>query len=291
MITGIGPALVDRICLIDEFPERGGHAIVKRTEKHAGGAAGNVIWGLARFGVKARFVSTIGNDEDGKFYRREMEKYGIECLFEVLDLETGRVDVFVDRHGERTFFVYPNASGEFYAFLRDDDYRWGEFFYLDPFPSERSLEVHIEIAENAKKYGKKVILNPGYPYSRLGINRLEGLLNLTDIIFLSQDEYRMLEGVEKQVDLTVITKGPSGSIALKGGEKFSAPAFRVNVVDTTGAGDAFTAGFLYAYFNKFKIETCLLAGNFAASHNIQRTGARNFPEKREMDEFLRSQSK
>ncbi len=291
MITGVGPALVDRICLIDEFPERGGHAIVRRVERHAGGAAGNVIFSLARFGIKARFVSTIGNDQGGAFYRKEMEKAGVECLFKVLDCETGRVDVFVDRDGERTFFVYPNASGLFYPFLGDKDYRWGEYFYLDPFPSERSLEAHIEIAENAKKYSKKVILNPGYPYSKLGIERLEKLLSLTDIIFLSQDEYRMLKGVEERVSLTVITKGSSGSVALRKGERFSAPAFRVNVVDTTGAGDAFTAGFLYAYFNQFDIETCLLAGNFAASHNIQRTGARNFPEKREMDEFLRSQSK
>ncbi len=291
MITGVGPALVDRICLIDEFPERGGHAVVKKVEKHAGGAAGNVMYGLARFGIEVRFVSTIGNDDDGIFYRDEMEKTGVKCIFKVLRAETGRVDVFVDRHGERTFFVYPNASGMFYPFLSENDYRWGEYFYLDPFPSEKSLPAHLEIAKKAKKFGKTVILNPGYPYSKLGVDNLKDLLKLTDIIFLSQEEYRMLEGVEDYVSLTVITKGSEGSVALKDGDELFAPAFEVDVVDTTGAGDAFAAGFLYAYIRGFNLKTCLLSGNFVASYSIQMIGARNFPEKREIGNFLKNYSK
>ncbi len=291
MITGIGPALVDRICMIDEFPERGGHAVVKKVERHAGGAAGNVMFGLARFGVRTRFVSTIGDDGDGIFYRNEMERAGVECFFMIVEAETGRVDVYVDRHGERTFFVYPNASGMFYPFLRERDYRWGEFFYLDPFPSDKSLEAHIEIARNVKKFNKRVILNPGYPYSRLGIDGLRELLRHTDIIFLSQDEYEMLKGAEKFVELAVITKGSEGSMAIRDGEEIHTNAFRVKVVDTTGAGDAFAAGFLYAYMKKFDLETCLLAGNFVAGYTIQKIGARAFPEKREIDDFLRNYSK
>ncbi len=291
MITGVGPALVDRICLIDEFPERGGHAVVKKTERHAGGAAGNVIFGLAGFGIKTRFVSTIGDDDDGVFYKNEMEKAGVECLFKLVEAETGRVDVFVDKSGERTFFVYPNASALFYPFLNEDDYRWGKYFYLDPFPFEGSLTAHLEIAKKAKEFGKIVILNPGYPYSKLGIEGLKDLLEFTDIIFLSQDEYRMVEGIENYVSLTVITKGSKGSVALIDGDEYYAPAFEVDVIDTTGAGDAFTAGFLYAYIKRFDIETCLFAGNFSASYNIRKIGARNFPEKRDMDEFLRHQSK
>ncbi|AKG91708.1 ribokinase family protein [Geoglobus ahangari] len=291
MISGVGPALVDRICLIDDFPPRGGQAIVRRSEKHAGGAAGNVIYGLSLFGVRTRFFSTIGDDEDGEFYRTEMERAGVECVFEVLECETGRVDVYVDRHGERTFFVFPNAAGRFYPYLRDEHYSWGEYFYLDPFPFEGSLNAHITIAERAKEHGKTVVLNPGYPYSKLGLEALSPLLKNTDIVFLSRDEYEMLRGIEQMVELTVITLGKEGSMAIRNGERTRVPALECEVVDTTGAGDAFAAGFLYAMMSGHGLEVCLAAGNFTACHNIQRLGARNFPKKEDLDEFIESYPK
>ncbi|AIY90642.1 carbohydrate kinase family protein [Geoglobus acetivorans] len=290
MISGIGPALVDRVCIIDEYPARGDQAIVKMVEKHAGGAAGNVIYGLATFGIRTRFYSTVGKDEDGLFYKQEMEKAGVECIFHTVDSETGRVDVYVDRGGERTFFVFPGAAGEFRPFLTETHYAWGEYFYLDPFPFEGSLAAHIEIAEKAKKHGKKVILNPGHPYSRLGLEKIRGLLKHTDMVFISSHEYELLEGIEDCVSATVITLGKEGSMALIDGEEYRARAFEVRVADSTGAGDAFAAGFIYAMLKGYGIKICLKAGNFTAAFNVQKIGARNFPEKIELDAFLENQS-
>ncbi len=285
-IAGVGPALVDRICLIDDFPPLGGQAVVKKTEKFAGGAAANVIYGLAKFGLETAFFTTIGNDDDGELFRKSLEEVGVTCRFVEFDCETGKVDVYVDKNGERTFFVFPNAAGKFYPFLEDDDYEIADFFYLDPFPTEKSLDAHVEIARKAKDHGKKVILNPGYPYSKLGLDKLKSLLSFTDIVFLSKDEYEMLRGIEELVDLTVITLGKRGSMAIDHGKRYFAEAFDVNVVDTTGAGDAFAAGFIYAYIMGYSIKTCLKLGNFVASINIQKIGARNFPEKNIVDEFI-----
>lgn len=286
MIAGVGPALVDRICLVDDFPPVGGQAVVKRTEKHPGGAAANTIYGLSMFGVETAFFTTIGKDEDGEFFRKSLEEVGVLCRFMVLEGETGKVDVYVDKRGERTFFVFPNAAGKFHPFLTDDDYEMVDYFYLDPFPFEGSLNAHIHIAKRAKEFGKTVILNPGYPYSRMGLNCLKTLLENTDIVFLSKDEYEMLRGIEKYVDFLVVTLGKKGSMTIKDGKKYFSEAFNVRVVDTTGAGDAFAAGFLYAYLNGCDIELCLRTGNFVASYNIQRLGARNFPPKELVDEFI-----
>jgi len=286
MIAGVGPALVDRICLVDEFPMRGGQAVVKRTERSPGGAAANVIYGLAKFDVETSFYTTIGKDEDGELFRKSMEVVGVVCRFLEIDGETGKVDVYVDKRGERTFFVFPNAAGKFYPFLMDEDYRRVDYFYLDPFPFEGSLNAHTVIAKRAKDFNKKVILNPGYPYSRMGLNRLKSLLENTDIVFLSKDEYEMLSDIEKHVDFLVITLGEKGSMAIKDGKKYFSKAFNVRVVDTTGAGDAFAAGFLYAYLKGYDIDVCLKVGNFVASYNIQRLGARNFPSKKLVDEFI-----
>ncbi len=286
MISGIGPALVDRICVIDEFPKLGGQAVVRKTEKHPGGAAANVIYGLAKFGLKTAFFTSIGRDEDGLLFKKSLEEVGVICRFLEVDCETGKVDVYVDKNGERTFFVFPNAASKFYPFLKDEDYEMTEYFYLDPFPFEKSLEAHVEIAKRAKEFEKNVILNPGFPYSKLGLERLKELLNLVDIIFLSKDEFEMLKGIEKFVNFIVITLGNKGSMAIVNGKKYFAEAFKAKVVDTTGAGDAFASGFIYAYVNNCDIKSCLRLGNLVAAENIQRIGARNFPEKRIVDEFI-----
>ena len=117
------------------------------------------------------------------------------------------------------------------------------------------------------------------------------LLASTDILFLSENEYRMLEGVENYVKMSVITKGSEGGMVIRNEERVEVEAFKVEVVDTTGAGDAFAAGFLYAYMKGFSLEVCLLTGNFSASYCIQRIGARNFPEKEKIDRFLEIHSK
>ena len=280
MIAGIGPALVDYIYTIDEFPQRGGHAIVKGFVRMPGGACANVIAGLSSFGVKCRFYSTIGRDEDAEFFVKSME--GVDLRLKVTHDLTGRVEVYVDRDGERTFFVHPNASG--IVDLDLEGLEEVDQIYLDPFPAEDSFEVQLKVARKAKELRKYVILNPGYPYTKLGFERLKELLEHTDMLILSEPELRCLgvseEDLLRYVDVVVVTLGSKGSKAVTKDGTYYQPAFRVEkVVDTTGAGDAFSAGFLYGFLKSLPMDLCLKLGNFVASYNIQRYGARNFPPK------------
>ncbi len=284
MIAGVGPALVDYIYTIDEFPERGGHAVVKGFVKMPGGACANVIAGLSSFGVECRFYSTIGRDEDARLFVESMK--GVDLRLKVTHELTGRVEVYVDGEGERTFFVHPYASG--IVDLDLEGFEEVDQFYLDPFPSEESFGVHLKIAKRAKGLGKFVILNPGYPYTKLGFDRLKELLRYTDMVIMSEPELRSLgvseDDVAGIVDVLVVTLGKRGSKAIVGGKTYYEPAFEVEkVVDTTGAGDAFAAGFLYGYLKGYPIERCLRIGNFAASYNVQRYGARNFPPKEDLE--------
>ncbi len=289
MIAGVGPALVDYIYAIDEYPQRGGHAIVKNFIRMPGGACANVIAGLASFGVRCRFYSTIGRDENAEFFIESMK--GVELKLNVTHDLTGRVDVYVDRHGERTFFVHPNASGIVELDISERDYEDVDYFYLDPFPSEKSFEVHLEIAMKAKEHGKFVILNPGYPYTKLGFEKLKELLKFTDLVIISEPEFKSLGVGEKDflelIEVLVITLGSRGSKAATKDGEFYQPAFKVEkVIDTTGAGDAFSAGFLYGFLKNLPLEKCLKLGNFVASYNIQHYGARNFPKREEVDRLI-----
>ncbi len=284
MIAGIGPALVDYIYTIDEFPQRGGHAIVRGFIRMPGGACANVMAGLSSFGVKCRFYSTIGRDEDAEFFMNSMKGVDLR-LKETHDL-TGRVEVYVDREGERTFFVHPNASGIIDLDLGGLDEV--NQIYLDPFPAEESFDVHLKIAKMMKKLGKYIILNPGYPYTKLGFKRLKELLEHTDMLILSEPELRCLGVPEEElvefVEVLVVTLGSRGSKAVTREGTYYQPAFKVvKIVDTTGAGDAFSVGFLYGFLKGLPIDVCLTLGNFVASYNIQRYGARNYPSKEELE--------
>ncbi len=290
-ICGVGPALVDRICRIDRYPERGGQAIVRESIKQAGGAAANTIFGLASFGEKCKFYTTLGEDADANFFTSSLERVGVGVSSKVTHPETGRVDIYVDKEGERTFFVHPNAAGSVEGLEDVVESYENRLFYLDPFPAKSSFDVHLKIASKAKEGGSFNVLNPGYPYSSIGFDRLSRLLRFVDIVIMSRPEFEMLgvgpEKILKYVKVLVVTEGEEGSRAYVDGKVFYCPAFRVRAVDTTGAGDSFAAGFIKAMLEDYSVESCLKAGNFVASYNVQHYGARNFPEWGDVVSILR----
>ncbi|MET1123879.1 MAG: PfkB family carbohydrate kinase [Archaeoglobaceae archaeon] len=271
------PALVDYVYVVDEFPRRGGHAIVRAFTKSAGGAGANVAHNIATLGVDAKIVTAIGRDGDAEFF---IANTAAEVEAEVYD-RTGRVHVIVDSEGERTFLVEPNAAANPPMKKIVADY-----IYFDPFPSERSLEVQTEVARISRGFK---ILNPGFPYASLGLEKLKPMLEVVDMLILSSEELAELGGKEKVaglVDYLVVTLGAKGSRVVCDEGEFFAEAYPARVVDTTGAGDAFAAGFLYGFMNSLPLETCLKLGNFCGAYNVSRLGARNFPSREEVEVFL-----
>ena len=287
-IAGIGPALVDHIHKIESYPPPGGHAIVRSSTIMPGGAAGNVISALSQFGVECRFYTTLGEDEDAKLYLEEMEKSGVDVRYTISHAETGKCHIYVDEQGERTFFVHPNAAGRINLAISNEELEEVKYLYLDPFPADESFEFHLDIAKRGKKVGCEVMINPGFPYTSLGLNTLAKILDYCDLVFMSKDEAKNIpvKEIQNRVKLLVITLGKDGSMAFAGEDEYFAEAFDANAIDTTGAGDAFAAGFIYAYMKGFDVGICLKAGNFVASKNVQYLGARNFPKKEELDQFL-----
>jgi ribokinase len=279
MFTAYAPALVDYIHFIDNFPNRGGHAVIKSTYRMPGGAGCNVAHNLATAGIDATIFTTLGKDEDAEFFVRNT---AAKVIAAETDEFTGKVDVFVDKSGERTFFVHPNAAGKPYVEVDP-----AEYLYLDPFPSEMSFDLQLEVA---KKHDGTVILNPGFPYVTIDFEKFKLILKYTNILILSTSEFDML-GVDvndilKLVDYLVITQGSRGSTCYTEHASFQAEAPKVNVIDTTGAGDAFAAGFILGFIKGLDIEVCLKIGNFCGAYNVERVGARNFPSRQQIEKFL-----
>ena len=292
-VAGFGPALVDYIHIIDRYPERGGHAVVKKTVKSPGGAAANVIYGLSLYGMRCGFYSPVGNDEDGELFLRAFRETGVDTTtMPVVSDFTGKVECYVDSGGERTFFVHPGSSCRL-EYLNPDETELSEFdlLYFDPYPCMESFDFHLKIGGLAEGEDVKIALNPGYPYTKLGFKKLRELFSLTDIVIMNRDELKYL-GTDPEkilragVEIVVVTEGEMGSIAFTENERVRADIFRTDVIDTTGAGDGFSTGFLYGYLMGYELKTCLLMGNWIASKNISGIGARNFPSREEFRRFL-----
>ncbi|MDI9610656.1 MAG: PfkB family carbohydrate kinase [Archaeoglobaceae archaeon] len=279
MISAHAPALVDYVYFIDSFPTSGGHARILRSARSPGGAGANVVHDLATLGLETALFTTIGNDEDASFFIKNTKA---KVFAEVTDKQTGKVLVFVDQSGERTFFVQPNAAGKPFV-----EVKGGDYLYVDPFPSDFSFEVQRGVME---KFGGFVILNPGFLYTSMGFEDLRELLKFTDMLVMSKGEFESLrvspEELLNFVDYLIVTLGSEGSVCYTSSAKFYERAFKVKVVDTTGAGDAFSAGFLYGFINDLPLEVCLKLGNFCGAYNVERVGARAFPDPGQIENFL-----
>ncbi len=279
MISAHAPALVDYVYLIESFPTSGGHARILSATRSPGGAGANVVHNLARLGLRAKLFTTLGKDSDAEYF---VENTEAEVIAEITDELTGKVLVFVDRTGERTFFVQPNAAGK--PFVRVED---GDYLYVDPFPSEFSFDVQREVMENFDGF---VILNPGYLYAKMGFKKLSELLMFADMVIMSSSEFEMLRASAEDflnfVEYLIVTMGAEGSVCYTKGEKMFEKAFKAKAVDTTGAGDAFSAGFLYAFISGYPLKDCLKLGNFCGAYNVERVSARAFPSKELVENFL-----
>ncbi|MCS7118535.1 MAG: PfkB family carbohydrate kinase [Archaeoglobaceae archaeon] len=279
MISAHAPALVDYVYIVDIFPHSGGHARILLNSKFPGGAGANVVHNLATLGVETMLFTTLGKDEDARFF---VENTKAKIFSEITDELTGKVLVFVDKRGERTFFVQPNSAGKPFVKVK-----FGDFLYIDPFPSEMSFEIQKEVMKNFDGF---VTLNPGYIYVSMGLERLVELLEFTDMLIMSSSEFEMLKcspvDLIKYVDYLIITLGENGAICYTKKEKISEKAYKAKVVDTTGAGDAFAAGFLYGFINGLPMKLCLRLGNYCGAYNVERIGARAFPSKNVVEEFL-----
>ncbi|MCS7121603.1 MAG: PfkB family carbohydrate kinase [Archaeoglobaceae archaeon] len=279
MFSVHGPALVDYFYFIDKYPEKGKNTLIKSFFKSAGGAGANVAHNLAKIGIDAKIFTSIGRDDDAKFF---LENTTAEVYAEVTHEKTGKVLVFVDSSGERTFFIEPNAS-EYPVFKKIKC----KYLYVDPFPSKKSFDVQLEVLKNSEAFK---ILNPCHIYSSMEFEKLKDMLEFVDMLILSHEELKELKvdfkEILKFVDYLIVTKGAEGSECITSEASYYAKAFKTKVVDTTGAGDAFAAGFIYGFMRELPIEICLKLGNFCGAYKVSRIGARNFPSFEEIESFL-----
>jgi ribokinase len=295
-VIGIGALNWDRIIRVDRFARPGDEIVIKEVREEAGGSAANTIAGLARLGTKTEFLGRIGFDVAGEnilkaFTREKVDISGIRKV----EGHSGGVLSFVDDSGERTMYINSGVNDEFT--LNEHEIQSlisTRLVHLSSFSGKISMEAAMEVGKIKRK--GRLSFAPGFLTGK-GIDYLTPLLEAASILFLNENEARSLTGLSPEDAFTVlkrfgietiaITRGADGCFVFHKNKLIEVPGILTKAVDTTGAGDAFSAGFLYGILNNFNPRNSAKTGNFVASKSIERMGAREgLPDKDSLSAYL-----
>ncbi|UOF91083.1 aminoimidazole riboside kinase [Fodinisporobacter ferrooxydans] len=258
-VISLGEALIDFIPLDSEN---------STYQKSPGGAPANVAVGIAKLGGKSTFLGKVGNDVLGVFLRDTLETHGVDVRQMPLaeEARTGLVFVTLDRSGERSFSFYIQPSAD--TFLNEQDVK-ESIFQEHKILHIGSISLIREPARSATKKAVRLAKQAGMlvsydPNLRLSLwedaaTAKEGILSLlgeADVLKLSEEELEFLTGHKDLeaglealehygIPLRFVTMGGEGCMVSFKGKTTHVPAWKVEAIDTTGAGDAFVSGILY----------------------------------------------
>src|SRR5512139_1498704 len=259
----------------------------------SGGSAANSMAGVAAMGGSAAFIGQTAEDQLGLIFEHDMHALGVRFDTPALigGPPTGRCLILVTPDAQRTMNTCPGASHELSvdticpSLIASASILYLEGYLFGPEKPRAAMMKAVDIAHSAER---QVAFTLSESVCIAG--RKEGFGRMidsggVDLLFANEDEALQLTGrthleaaldeLKAKVPTLVITRGPEGAIAIEGNERISIPAAPVSeVVDTTGAGDLFAAGFLTARCKSASLERCLWTGAIAAGEVIQQYGAR-----------------
>jgi len=306
-ILGIGNAIVDVICKVDDsFIEQ--NDLTKSTMKlffdekqfkHlltnlkiektvSGGSVANSIVGLSQLGNKVGFVGKISDDEFGNRYEEGLKKENVEYFYSKKkeELPTGTCLILVTPDSERTMCTFLGTAGKINENDVDHDViRKSEIIFLEGYLWDEGepKKAFDKAINNANKVAMS--LSDQFCVDRHKPHFLDLVKNKLDITFANEQEITSLIKAKNFAEvinfskllnkLLIITRGEKGAIAINGDEVVEIDIQKnLKIIDLTGAGDLFAAGFLHGYINKLSTKECLKKGTDMSSKVIQQIGAR-----------------
>ena len=284
--VGFGGLNVDKLFKVNKIAKAEEESFIMDCEEACGGSAANTIVGLARLGCKVGFIGKVADDREGKMLVEDFCREGVDTsgIIHVKHGRSGTVMGFVDEKGDRALYVDPSVNDTIEFNEINMEYAFQtRFLHLTSFVGEKSFQTQKRLVE-ALPQTVKVSFDPGELYARKGLI-LEPIIKKTFVLMPNLNELELLtktadyrKGAEvllkKGVKIVAVKLGGKGCYVTNGRENHLIEAFKVKVVDTTGAGDAFCAGFLYGLISDKSLYDCGRIGNFAASRCIMKMGAR-----------------
>ena len=305
-ILGIGNAIVDVICkvndqylvengltkstmkLVDEVKFKKLLSTLKIEETISGGSVANSIVGLSQLGDDVGFIGKINADNLGQKYEEGLIKEKVQYFYNKKDesISTGTCLILITPDAERTMVTFLGIAGKINEkdinekAVNESEIIFLEGYLWDEGEPKSAFDKAMMIANK-----KAMSLSDQFCVERHKNSFLDLVKNKLDIIFANEQEIRSLidaKKIEEVIEfskklgkLIIITRGEKGSIAIKNEEIIENESKKnLNIIDLTGAGDLFAAGFLHGYINNFSIKQSLEKGTEMSSKIIQKIGAR-----------------
>jgi ribokinase len=284
-VVGFGALNLDKLFKVNMIAKEEEEGAVSDFKESAGGSAANTVVGLARLELKTGFIGKVAADREGNFLLDEFKKEGVD-INGISVSEKGRsgtVMGFIDPKGDRALYVDPGVNDQLgFKDINLDNVSDTKFLHLSSFVGEKPFKAQKQLIEPLSSV--KISFDPGAIYARKGVAVLEPIIRRSYAMFPNEIEVKLLTGqdyregartlTELGADLVVVKLGKRGCYVTDGKESHLIEPYKVEAVDTTGAGDAFCAGFLYGLIKQKGLYECGKLGNFVASRCISKMGAR-----------------
>lgn len=284
-VVGFGALNLDKLFKVNMIAKKEEEATVLDFKESGGGSAANTIVGLARLELATGFIGKVAEDREGKLLLVEFLHEGVN-INGVVVAENGRsgsVMGYVDMKGDRALYVDPGVNDQLgITDIKLDYVSDTQFLHLSSFVAEKPFRAQKKLI--TKLSDVKVCFDPGVLYARKGLDNIKSIIQRSYALIPNQTEVKLLtgldykQGAKKLLDLgaeiVVVKLGKRGCYITDGKENHMIDAYKVEAVDTTGAGDAFCAGFIYGLVKRKDLFECGRLGNVVASHCVSKIGAR-----------------
>lgn len=292
---GFGICAADYLCLIPRYP-----ALDEKTEaiefsRQGGGPVATALVTLARLGCNTSFISLVGDDADGKFILDEFQREGVDTAGIIIDkaIATNQAFIWIDRSTGKKSIVLNNRNHRQIkpAEIARDHIGSVKYLLLDG----RDTDASFDLIMWAKSRGAKIVLDAGSPR-----NSMNELLNSVDYPVVSQtfcQQFLKTEDYQHAVAMllnygateAVVTCGKQGCYGGDAAGIYFQPAFPVEVIDTTGAGDVFHGAFVFGLLNNWQLPEILKFASATAAIKCTKLGGRSgIPDLATVTKFLES---
>jgi ribokinase len=286
-VIGFGALNVDMLFKVERLAYAEEESVIEDYTEACGGSAANTIVGLARLGCRVGFIGKVADDREGKLQLDCFKTEGVNTdgVTVASKGKSGAVMGFVDRKGARALYINSGVNDN----MEPREIRWEyvsqtNFLHLSSFVGEKPFRAQKKLLGSLPD-NVKISFDPGSVYAQKGFAAIEPLIRSSYVMMPNALELELLTGeteipkgaaqlIDMGVQIVAVKLGEKGCYVTNGQEKKTIQPYKVKAVDTTGAGDAFNAGFLYGLLHDKPLTECGRIGNYVASQSVIKMGAR-----------------
>ena len=285
-VVGFGALNIDKLYQVNKIAKEDEEAYIKDYTLSCGGSAANTMVGLSRLGLKTGYIGKVSNDSEGNLILDNLKNEDVNINGIVIgEGRTGNVMGYVDLSGQRALYVDPGVND----LIKPEEIKIEYFkdikiLHLTSFVGD-SIKAQESLLEELPA-NVKVSFDPGRIYAEKGLEYIKKILNRTNILLVNEEELKLLTSndyntfedrimdlMDFEIDLIIVKRGDKGCYVTNSKESHSVEAFQVKCKDTTGAGDAFNAGFLYGLLKGKNLYNSCILGNFVAACCVEEIGS------------------